>query len=313
MLRARGKGSKERLVPVGSAATRAVAAYLRARAARSSSAIASSRACSSTTAAAGSRARGSTRSSSATRATAGLADEMSPHTLRHTFATHLLAGGCDLRSVQEMLGHADIATTQLYTHLSADRLQGRVLRRASARPGGALTPPAESGRAGPPLARSRPARRRDRDRRLRQRAHPAARRRDARTRPRASAPCPRRPRASASARRRTGASTPGGGRRVVAARAPARRPSRCGATRATEPLPRDARRSSSASATRCSSASSAATRRSSSSDREVTKVAGEPAIELLGVETIAGTRVRVRSAHVFDDGRRDRRRRLRAA
>jgi integrase/recombinase XerD len=122
ILRARGKGSKERLVPIGSTAARALAAYLQRGRPRLAGDRLEPRLF------LNHRGAGLTRQGlykivQRHARAAGLASKMSPHTLRHTFATHLLAGGCDLRSLQEMLGHADIATTQLYTHLSAERLR----------------------------------------------------------------------------------------------------------------------------------------------------------------------------------------------
>ncbi len=122
MLRARGKGSKERLVPIGSKAIETLKAYLAGGRPRlvgirdEPHVFVNLRG-------AGLSRQGLYRIVQTHARGAGLEQRMSPHTLRHTFATHLLAGGCDLRSLQEMLGHADIGTTQIYTHLSADRLR----------------------------------------------------------------------------------------------------------------------------------------------------------------------------------------------
>ena len=117
-----GKGSKERVVPVGRAAVHAVEVYLREL----------------RPAIAGSESDGrlflNAQGRPLTRMgvwkilrkhvkAAGLRKRVTPHTLRHSFATHLLEGGADLAAVQEMLGHADIATTQIYTHVDREYLK----------------------------------------------------------------------------------------------------------------------------------------------------------------------------------------------
>jgi integrase/recombinase XerD len=138
VVRASGKGSKERLIPVGRQAVLAARTYLelgrpKLVGPRDERHLFVNH-----------RGNGLTRQGlykivQRHAAGAGLAGRMSPHTLRHTFATHLLAGGCDLRSLQEMLGHADVATTQIYTHLSAERLKD-VYFRAHPRAGAGSAP-----------------------------------------------------------------------------------------------------------------------------------------------------------------------------
>ncbi len=127
-LRVIGKGRRERIVPLGEPALDALAAWLEggrpvfaARARRSDEAVFLSR-----------RGRAMSRQNFFTRLRAlarraGLpADRVSPHVLRHAFATDLLEGGADLRAVQSMLGHADLSTTQIYTHVSRGRLRDLV-------------------------------------------------------------------------------------------------------------------------------------------------------------------------------------------
>jgi integrase/recombinase XerC len=112
-VRVLGKGSKERIVPVGGKAVRALRAYLGDRAA--GPLFLNPRGGRLTVRSLHRIVRGRARA-------AGLSRRVSPHTLRHTFATHLLDAGADLRLIQELLGHARLGTTQKYTHVTTDRL-----------------------------------------------------------------------------------------------------------------------------------------------------------------------------------------------
>jgi integrase/recombinase XerD len=117
-----GKGAKERIVPIGAPARRALERYLRDVRPELDRGKGAGRVF------LNARGRPLRReavwtlvASAAKRA--GITKHVSPHTLRHTFATHLVEGGADLAAVQELLGHADISTTQIYTHLDRDYLR----------------------------------------------------------------------------------------------------------------------------------------------------------------------------------------------
>ena len=128
MLVVRGKGDKERLVPLNENAKQAMRDYLALRAAASPQAGAGSKWLFPSFGESGHLTRQHfARDLKALAAAAGLSTEaVSPHVLRHAFATHLLHNGADLRVVQTLLGHADISTTQIYTHVLEERLKSLV-------------------------------------------------------------------------------------------------------------------------------------------------------------------------------------------
>jgi len=127
-----GKGNKERIVPVGNTALAVTDQYLRQLRPKLARPFSGDFLLLSRTGRAVSRID-IWRLVKKYAVRAGMPRSLTVHTLRHCFATHLLAGGADLRSVQEMLGHADIATTQIYTHVDHERLRG-IHRRYHPRP-----------------------------------------------------------------------------------------------------------------------------------------------------------------------------------
>ncbi len=122
LIRVFGKGSKERLVPIGRSAIGALAIYLRELRPVIERGAGKGRLFLNARGEPLSR-MGAWKILRKYVERAGIAKTVSPHTLRHSFATHLLEGGADLRAVQEMLGHADISTTQIYTHVDREYLR----------------------------------------------------------------------------------------------------------------------------------------------------------------------------------------------
>lgn len=123
-VRVLGKGNKERIVVIGECAVAAVEAYLtRERTATDSEALFVNQKGTRLTA------RTLQRVVERRRALVGLGHDVSPHSLRHSFATHMLTGGADLKTVQQLLGHESLATTQIYTHVSVERLREVVAKK----------------------------------------------------------------------------------------------------------------------------------------------------------------------------------------
>ena len=123
VIKARGKGKKERLVPIGQAALKALKDYMAVREDIARGRRVHRRALFVNKAGGRLSERGVRRLFDKHARTAGLGDAVTPHTLRHSFATHMLNRGADLRSVQELLGHASLASTQIYAHVTTERLK----------------------------------------------------------------------------------------------------------------------------------------------------------------------------------------------